>query len=142
MKRFIQICSLLSLLVLFTVVSANAQNGFGSDVEIPFAFSVGDKSYDAGNYIVRLERISAGTSALTIQDTKTDELQTVLLNVNSSGVAGDMKLVFDTVEGKKYLTKVRTSDKTYGLIQKKVDSKGAKVKSSAGAVIGGGADLF
>ena len=116
MKKFIRISSLLTLLVLFTVISASAQfSGFGTDVEIPFAFNVGDRSYQAGNYIVKVERISANTATLSIQDTKSDDLQTVLLNVNGGQSDSETKLVFDTIDGKKYLTKVRSADKTYAL---------------------------
>ena len=146
MKRFIQICSLLSLLVLFTAASASANTGFGSEVKIPFAFNVGDRSYDAGTYIVRLDRISASTSSLTIQNVETDELQTVLLGVNSASAGRDMKLVFDTIDGKKYLTKVGTADKMYALLRNKVDRKASKSddakKTSDGGVISGGADIF
>ncbi len=146
MKKFIQICSLLSLLVLFTAVSVSAQKSFGSDVEIPFAFNVGDHSYDAGNYIVKLERLSSGSATLSIQDTKTDEVQTVLLNVNGDGPGTEVKLVFDTIEGRRYLTKVRTAEKTFALVRPKSDKSAAKVKSfekpAETSVIGGTADLF
>jgi len=129
MKKFIQICSLLGLLVLFTVISASAQvSGFGTDVEIPFAFNVGDHSYQAGNYIVKVERISANTATLSIQDTKSDDLQTVILTVNGGQSASETKLVFDTIEGKKYLTKVRSADKTYALTRTKAMKNLAKAR--------------
>ena len=76
MKKFIQAFSLLSILVLGSVFSATANTaepGFGTEVEIPFAFNVGDRAYEAGSYIVKLARISDGTATLSIQDTKTDE---------------------------------------------------------------------
>lgn len=146
MKRFIQICSLLSLLVLFTGFPSDASAGYGTEVEIPFAFQIGDRSHDAGQYIVKLERISASTSTLTLQNVKTDEMQTVLLNVSSAKAGSEMKLVFDTIEGKKYLTKVGTADKTYAIIHNNVDRKALKAREanrpSEGVVTGGGADLF
>ena len=144
MKRFIQICSLLTLLVAFTVIPASANTGFGTEVKIPFAFTVGDRSYDAGNYIVKLERLSSGTSALTIQDTKSNDLQTVLVHVGIP--SNQLNLVFDTIEGKKYLTKIQTGERTFAVIPTKVDRKSAKAgnseKASIGAAISGGADLF
>lgn len=146
MKRFIQICSLLSLLVLFTAATVSANVGFGTEVEIPFAFTVGDKSYDAGSYLVRLERVSHGTSALTIQDTKSNDSQTVLVHMNSGNPDNGIKLVFDTIEGKRYLTKLQTSDRTFAKIHTKIDRKAAKSdnaeKASVGAAISGGSDLF
>ena len=92
------------------------------------------------------DRISASTSSLTIQNVETDELQTVLLGVNSASAGRDMKLVFDTIDGKKYLTKVGTADKMYALLRNKVDRKASKSddakKTSDGGVISGGADIF
>ncbi len=145
MKKFIQVCSLLSLLVLFTVVSASAQTAFGTDVEIPFAFNVGDRSYESGNYIVKLQRLSSGTASLTIQDTKNDEMQTVLLNSSGDASGSEIKLVFDSIEGRRYLTKVRTAEKTYALARPKVERVAAKTRNSDNALetwIGGTADLF
>lgn len=146
MKRFIQICSLLSLLVLFTGVSASANTGFGTEVEIPFAFTVGDRSYDAGNYIVKLDRLSSGTSTLTIHETKSGDMQTVLVHVNNGSRGSQVNLIFDTIEGKKYLTRIQTADRTFAVAGSKVDRKAGKSrnaeKASIGAAISGGADLF
>ncbi len=147
MKKFIQVCSLFSLLVLFSVASASAQSGgFGTDIQIPFAFNVGDHSYESGNYIVKLQRLSSGTASLMIQDTKNDEMQTVLLNSSGGAVDGEIKLVFDTIEGRRYLTKVRTADRSYALARPKVERDAAKSrnseKASESSTVGGTADLF
>ena len=127
MKKFIQAFSLLSILVLGSVFSATAntaQPGSGTEVVIPFAFNVGDRSYEAGNYIVKLGRISDGTATLSIQDTKTDEMQIVLVNVNGERSGGyDLRLVFETIEGQKYLMKVRTADKTFALFKTKSEKR-------------------
>ena len=139
MKKFIQVCSLLSLLVFFGAASANAQSGFGVDVEIPFAFSVGDQSYEAGNYIVKVDKLTSGTATLSIQDTKTDDVQTVLLNGNGDEAAGDIKLVFDNVAGRRVLTKIRTPDRGYALIKTKSEKNAEKVQAAS---IGGSANMF
>jgi hypothetical protein len=145
MKKFIQVCSLLSILVLTSVFPVTAQGGFGTEVEIPFAFNVGDREYEAGAYIIKLSRISAGTATLSIHDPRNDELQTVLVNVNSETSRGnDIRLVFDTIDGQKHLTKVRTADKTFALAKPKSE-KNAKVRDAENQVensIGVTADLF
>ena len=145
MKKFIQIYSLLSLLVLFPVAATHAQ-GFGTDVDIPFDFNVGDRSYEAGNYIVKLDRRSAGMATLTIQNTKTDESQTVLLNVGPESRSGEVNLVFDTLEGRRYLTKVQTPERTYALLKSKTEKNAIRAlnseKASEAAVIQGAANLF
>ena len=137
MKKFIQICSLLSLLVIFGAASANAQSGFGVDVEIPFDFSVGDQSYEAGNYIVKVDSLTNGTATLSIRDTKTDEIQRVLMNGNGDSGVGDIKLVFDNVGGRRVLTKVRTPSRGYALVKSKSDKNAEKARSVASPAVGG-----
>ena len=142
MKKFIQICSLLSLLVIFGAASANAQSGFGVDVEIPFDFSVGDQSYEAGNYIVKVDSLTTGTATLTIRDTKTDEVQRVLLNGNGDQAVGDIKLVFDNIAGRRVLTKVRTPSRGYALVRSKSEKNADKARSLSSPAIGGSANMF
>lgn len=123
MKKFIQIFSLFGLLVVFGTISASAQAGLGTEVNIPFAFNVGDQSYEAGNYIIKVDRRIAGTSTLTIRDEKNDEQQIVFLNSDGNGTGTEIKLVFDTVEGRRFLSKVRTPQQVFGLIKSKAEKK-------------------
>jgi hypothetical protein len=125
-----------TFLFLFTVISASAQSTFGTDVEIPFAFNVGDHSYEAGNYILKLEKLPTGAAMLAIRDTKTDELQTVIVNANGEATGTEIKLVFDTVEGRRYLTKIRTPDRSYSLIKSKAEKNAAKAVRDAERVVG------
>ena len=119
MKKFIQISALISLLVLFNVAASFGQTHFGTDVNIPFAFTVGDQSYEAGNYIVKFDRLSTGLASLTIEDTKTDKRQTVLMNAGGYTGASEFKLIFDTLDGQRVLTKVKTSDRNYAIVVNK-----------------------
>jgi hypothetical protein len=119
MKKFIQVCSLLSLLVVFGAAASIKAQGFGTEVSIPFAFNVADHSYDAGSYVLKLFKNSSGTATLSITDTKTDAVQTVLLNVNGDLGGSEIKLVFDNVEGQRYLSKVQTTERTYALLKSK-----------------------
>lgn len=141
MKKLIQVCSLLSLLVLFTAASAFAQNGFGTDVNIPFAFNVGDHAYEAGQYIVKLDKTGAGMATLSIQNTKTDEVQRVLLNANGDAGAQDVRLIFDTINGQRYLTKLKTTDRTYAIVGSRPAKDTAKARKEKAANNGGGANL-
>jgi hypothetical protein len=146
MKKFIQICSLLSLVVLFGAGAASSQTDFGADVEIPFAFNIGDRSYEAGNYIVKLEKLAPGSAALSVRDMKKNDVQTVLLSANGDESEGEIKLVFDVFEGRRYLTKVSTPSRTYALAKSKAEKNAARARnaenSSDGSVIGGGANLY
>lgn len=147
MKKFIQVCALLSLIVVSgAAVSVKAQSGFGTEVSIPFAFTVGDHTYEAGSYVLKLTKYSAGTASLSIVDTKTDEIQTVLLNANGDSAGDDIKLVFDKVEGRRYLSKVQTTERTYALLRSKAVRDAAKAAKNAdkadSAVSGDAANLF
>ena len=136
MKKFIQAFALLSLVAAFAVISVKAESGFGTEVQIPFAFTVGDKSYDAGSYIVKVERLKNGGGAmLSIQDTKTDDIQTVLMSSNGEEAGDEVRLVFDTIEGRRYLTKVRANERSFALARPKTD----KVVTSG---VSEGASLF
>lgn len=143
MKRIIQICSLFGLLILFTAVSANAQTSTGTDIEIPFAFSIGDKSYDAGHYIVKVNKLPNGIATLFIQDTKTEKAQTLFLNDDGGAVGAGVKLVFDTVAGQRYLSRVQTPERSFAVVGGKTrKDNNAKLREASVASTGSGASLF
>lgn len=139
MKKLIQIGSLLSLLVLFTTIPTFAQ-GFGTDVNIPFAFTVADRTYEAGNYIVKLDPLGTGNATLSIRDTKTDEVQRVLLNVNGEAATGQINLVFEKIDGQRFLTKVTTPNQSYAIVKSKSEKNASRAREKA--EMGGGANLF
>ena len=136
MKKFIQISALLSLLFVFNVAASFGQSNFGTDVNIPFEFNVGEQSYEAGNYILKFDRLATGIATLTIHDTKNEKSQTVLLNAGADAPRGDIKLVFDKLEGQRYLTKISTQDRTYAILMKKPARDAAKNREEAVRQIG------
>ncbi|HEV8591292.1 MAG TPA: hypothetical protein VGQ55_04250 [Pyrinomonadaceae bacterium] len=142
MKKLIQICSLLSLIVVFTAVSSFAQSMYGTDVKIPFAFNVGDKAYDAGDYIVKVQKQATGISLLSIQDTKTDDIQQRFLNVNGDAAGSELKLIFATIGGQKFLSKVETPNHGYSLPRGKVEKEARRASgTSSNTSIGSGANF-
>ena len=143
MKKFIQIFSLFGLLVVFGTISASAQAGLGTEVDIPFAFNVGDQAHEAGSYIVKIDRRVNGASTLSIRDTKTDDQQTVLLNSSGEAGSAEIKLVFDVIEGRRFLTKVRTQDRTYGVYKSKTEKDAVKARKSVSEGAGSdGSSIF
>jgi hypothetical protein len=129
MRKFIQITSLLSLVLAFTAFTAKAsvkaETGFGTEVNIPFAFNIGDKAYESGHYIVRMEKTSTGATLLSIQDVEGDRNQTVLLNQTGATGTSDVKLVFETVNGQRYLSKITAQDRTFAVVVSRDKMKGA-----------------
>jgi hypothetical protein len=137
MKKLIQICAFSLLVFAFAFSEASARTQYGSEVTIPFAFNVGERSYESGKYIIKVSRLSGGGETLMIQDPKNDTVQTVLLTATGDSTNPDeLRLDFETVNGQKYLSKIRTPQRGFALNV----SKGEKNVSSSrneGAVLPG-----
>jgi hypothetical protein len=106
MKRLIQIGSFLGLALIFSAVTANAQTVFGDEVNIPFSFSVGSHNYEAGKYIIRLNKIPSGSGIVTITDSKTDRVQAMLVRSNGESSDEMVKFVFDNISGERTLSRI------------------------------------
>ena len=143
MKKLIQVSGLMGLLVILTAATTFAQTSYGTDINIPFAFTINDRSYEAGDYIVKIEKLVTGAASLSITDAKTEEVQRVLMNVNGdSVVSGEVKLVFDTIDGQRYLTKVRTPDRSYALLKSKAEKDALKARNGKGADVSGTSTVY
>jgi hypothetical protein len=141
MKKLIQICSLLSLVFVFTAVSASAQSEYGSEVEIPFSFNAGDHAYAAGKYIVRLNKFQTGSASIVISDPKTNSVQTILAQRNAEDSDGTIKLVFETVSGEKVLSRVITPGGGFALHNRQPRNVAGRNKAVKAEVVGL-SDLF
>jgi hypothetical protein len=142
MKKLIQICSLLSLVLIFTAVSASAQTEYGSEVEIPFSFSAGDSSYEAGKYIVKLKRIQNGTGVVTIINPKRDSAQTILAGRTGDTANNEIKLVFEKVNGERVLSRIVTPTGGFAFHQKRQRRDIAGREGAAGTASTGSSSLF
>lgn len=142
MKKLIQICSLLSLVLAFTAISASAQAVYGSEVEIPFSFSVGSRDYEAGKYIVKLSRLQSGAATVIITDPKNDSVQTVLAQRNGSSVDNSVKLVFERVNGQSVLNEVLTPSGGFGIVVNRKSREVATRTNASKAETVGVSDLF
>jgi hypothetical protein len=141
MKKLIQICSLLSLLLVFTAVSASAQSEYGSEVEIPFSFNVGDREYEAGNYIVKLNKLQTGAATIIISNPKTDSVQTVLARRSADSSDNAVKLVFDTVNGERVLSRVITPGGGFAILNRQPRNVAAREQDRKGEIVSV-SDLF
>lgn len=143
MRKFIQISSLLALVLAFTTFSVKAAGGFGSEVEIPFAFYVGDKAYEAGHYIVRVQRLETGGAILSIQNSEDNKVHSLFLNRSGDPGSSEVKLIFDVANGQRYLSKVTAQDHSFAVIgSKERRTEVGKAKRSTAAEIGGGGSTF
>ena len=107
MKKLIQFFSILSLVAVFSIVSANAQTIKQYAAEIPFNFSVGEKSYEAGSYVIKVSKLNATSSiALMLEDKNKNLLQTIIVQQNGNVAKSEPKLVFTTHSNQRFLSKM------------------------------------
>lgn len=110
MKKLIQICSLLGLLVVFSAVSATAQTVSSYKADIPFDFNIGEKSYQSGSYVIKTTKISDSSQSLTLEDEKGNRLQAILVAASGDVSKKQPELIFNRYENQRYLTKLTTQN--------------------------------
>jgi len=103
----------------FGTVAADAQINYGAEVSVPFEFNVGDQAYEAGRYTVKINKQMVAGAALTIQKVGSDKIQTILLGNGGGSRSGEVQLVFNSLDGRRYLTGITTSNEAYALFHEK-----------------------
>lgn len=104
MKKIIQVLSVLSLLVVFSCVSAKAQTVEQFAAKIPFNFNIGQKSFEAGDYVIKVAKHPAGAITLSLEDSERNNLQTVLVQRNGDVGKDKPQLIFARSVNRRYLS--------------------------------------
>lgn len=128
MKKLIQVCSMLSLVIVFSIVSANAQTVKQYAAEIPHDFNVGQKSYQAGSYVIKISKVSINVLALSLEDKGKNNLQTILVRQNGNAVKGEPKLVFTQYDNHRFLTGMSTQEMGLSIVVSKGDKLSVKAQ--------------
>jgi hypothetical protein len=110
MHKLVKLFSVLSLVLVFTVVAANAQTVTKIDADIPFAFSVGNTDLAPGKYSIKVVSSTAGTVSVRIAQKDGSGQWTALGLVNSDAAIGESVLVFDRYGNDRVLRQVKLSD--------------------------------
>ncbi|HEX8735420.1 MAG TPA: hypothetical protein VF721_08870 [Pyrinomonadaceae bacterium] len=111
MKKLIQICAVLSLVFAFSIVSAHAQQTVKQyEAKIPFDFNVGQKAYQAGNYVIKISRLASNGIILSLEDENNNKLQSVIVSETGNLSQDAPKLMFDVQDNQRYLTKIYTQE--------------------------------
>lgn len=130
MKNLIRICTFLTLIAVFSVVSAKAQSVQRLEAEIPFSFSVGANTYEAGTYVIKLSRATVG-NLVTLEDDKNNLLKMVFAAERGDSASKRHFLKFVRSEDNSMaLSKIVTSGRNLTL------SGVPKTKAKAGAFAG------
>ena len=127
MKKLIQVCSILSLIVVFSIVSANAQTVKQYAAEIPYDFNIGQKSHQAGSYIIKVSKLSTSAISLSLQDKNQNNLQTILVRENGNIAKREPKLVFTSYDNHRFLTGISMQEMGLSIVV----SKNAKLSVKA-----------
>lgn len=113
MKRSIAVLALLIITVGCTVGTAAAATGTIAKATIPFEFSVGDRTYPAGNYSLAELR----PNLIALYDENGRNVSLVLASVETTlEPPADSKLKFELVNGRHVLTEVWTAGETTGSV--------------------------
>jgi len=115
MGNIIRVLAILSVLFGAGAIVASAQINQGATVKVPFSFNVGDRTYEAGQYDVKIAKSGLGAASLTIRRQGTNESQTVLVRSFQGATNDQFQLVFGG-EDNKFLAGIGTSSGSYLLV--------------------------
>lgn len=133
MKKLIQVFSMLSLVVVFSIISAQAQTVKQYEAEIPYSFNVGEKAYEAGSYVIKISKVSNGILAMSLEDKAKNDLQTILVRENGNVAKGEPKLVFTTYNNHRFLTGMSMQERGLLIVVSKEDKMIAKAQGKPAA---------
>jgi hypothetical protein len=108
-KTALQICSLLGLVVVILMIAVSAKAQTQYRAHIPFDFTIGQKSYEAGDYVIDSLSIHAAYGPVAFRDAKGRNSRMVMTTrgEDSSKVEA-ASLVFIRYESQYSLSVIRT----------------------------------
>ena len=115
MKKFIQIVSFLALVFVMAGSNVNAQHGTRIDAEIPFDFAIGDQTFEAGKYIMRLRKNPTGVETVELRDANNRVVYEAFAMQNGDTGNGKAQLIFDRDGTIAKLSKVQTGLKGFSM---------------------------
>ena len=121
MKKIIQIVSFAFIAVVLSVVSVKAQFTQKFNAQVPFSFSIGNKTYEAGTYKVQITKSGGVAGTMTILSSDGKRLDVFPVLFTGESLANESSFLFDRSGGDRTLTKIITTEASYELPQ--VNSK-------------------
>jgi len=128
MRAIIRTFLVLSLTLVFGASISHAQGmGVRIEADIPFDFSIGDKSFSAGKYDLAVFRINGTVHSVQLRDDSGKLLLTTTAIQNGSTMRKS-DMLFATVDAQHYLDKIRTPDCGFVFSKVAADKRVAKAK--------------
>ena len=107
-KQNLRIFLMFGLLAILAVSSAYAQSSYERTTNIPFSFTIGDKTFPAGEYRVARLNPQSSQAVLAIKsiDGQMSKITLTAMDLQRSGVTGKAKLVFNRYGDQYFLSEV------------------------------------
>lgn len=113
MKKIIQFASFLAIAFVLSAANIYAQGVTRIDANIPFDFVVGNKMFEAGKYVLRIQRQASGARTVELYDTKGHVLHSAFALESGDTARGEANLGFSKVGGINALTAIRLDSTGY-----------------------------
>lgn len=115
MKKVIQIVSFLALVFVIAGAEAFAQSSTRIDAVIPYDFTIGDRQFEAGKYVMRVRRHQNGVNLVELRDSRYRVVYEGFALENGAGPSAKSNLLFDRSGSVAKLTEVRTGERGYSI---------------------------
>ena len=110
MRHLISAFLTLSLLAVFASASSSAQvYGYRVSADVPFDFTIGDRTFAAGKYDMVLTSITGSVYSVSLYDQKRNRIMGATA-IRTGATNKDSELLFATEGGGYFLEKLRTPD--------------------------------
>jgi hypothetical protein len=131
MRAIIRSFLVLSLTLVFGASISYAQAGTRIEADIPFDFTIGDKTFAAGKYDLSLFRLYGSVHSVRLRDAEGRLILNTVAIQNGSTVRNKSDMVFSIVEDQHLLDKIRTPDSGFVFNKSSRDKRVAKARSVA-----------
>ena len=129
MRAIIRTFFVFSITVIFAASISHAQSiGVFVEAAIPFDFTIGNKTFAAGNYELSVMRVHGSVHSVLLRDQSGKVIHTATAIQNGSSVRGKADMLFAVVDGQRYLDKIRTQDCGFVFSKSSADKRIAKAK--------------
>lgn len=129
MKKIIQVSAVLSLMFVCSVVYANAQSTKQFSVQIPFDFNIGREAFPAGEYSVKISRVSPEAVTFTISDREKNSSRTVIVPKKSDGGQDDLQLLFNRYNNRRFFSGVINKGTEFSLARSSAEKRAAELNT-------------
>ena len=129
MRAIIRTLLVFSITVVLGASISHAQSvGVFVKAEIPFDFTIGSKTFAAGNYELSVMRLNGSIHSVLLRDESGKVVHTATAIQNGSTARDKADMLFAVVDGQRYLDKIRTRDCGFVFSKSSADKRIAKAK--------------